>query len=46
MGTATRYWKMLQDEDKEKARLKAETAAIALTGYPPNPIPYGPGDSK
>jgi hypothetical protein len=43
-GTATRYLEMLQAEDKEKDRLKAE--AIALTGYPPNPVPYGPGDTK
>ena len=37
-GTATRYWNMLQAEEKEKERRKAEAAAL-LNGGTPAPAP-------
>ena len=36
-GTATRYWEMLQAEDREKDRLQAEAATASP--YPPLPPP-------
>jgi len=37
-GTATRYWEMLQKEDREKERVKKEDIARANSGFPlPHP---------